>query len=1601
MAPDQGPSLPPKVKGEIIGTLTISLRGCSVVGAFARIRFWGESTCSDVRSASNDRKETIVTERPDAVKYPLIGSVLGLQKYLEDASPLRVDFLMPEVGQMQDETIQPSLVGHGFISDLCAGELLKVQASGDALPKAMRLLHQRRLQIFCPDSIPIGEALFDLIFHVFVSPAVASQAQTNPSRKEALIPETIIPPKPLVCPLTRPNLVHLPRPPHAHTHAHTLDNHAEDQQSLLEELLDLCADDMTMPTMDSANSCIDPYDMWLSRIVARASSPGAKEFLSLVAAGSHRSDNLRKVGSLKLEVNDVVLDSKALDRIKGKKDFHLQYKPPPLTLRSSGGENAASSNANEFLVCERFANKTKRSGASKSAASKSEHNHETGSKKKDVSLLASALSRQLQLEFKHDDSVRQWLDFTMEFSLLYSSSKSVENLKLPRVAMLAGKKKRPSSVENTDRLCIARACLRLRDVILSDTLTSTARLDFALACDDGPLAGLGEIGTRVGSLSVNLTLQQLADECTNHAISGCPTNYTGGSCSETSNDIPSSSTLKPHPISIFLSKYIGDFNNNSGTNGSIGSNAEGPQKIIESQEKRVPRDGQAVKVGEPDSCNKTISPRNQSLQPVKAPPVWLHISVGSISLLNFDRLSYGTNPWHMRLRVSCSEQILPMGNQPFHDFEIHSQKMVEVRTGAVCSWQIALERGHERGATITLQIHQCSDGGESTLIGIVNVPLDYFEDTESESLARACKWLPNIVVNGGFDVHNPATGTPIGNAHMVIAVGTLRQIRGFPEVLKSAVKVQACWRKSKREPKQSQPTGKTRLNTPKRKDSSQDCDPVFDTVHACFLDQQSRPNAAQANDQASPDSLFEEWSQQSLPLKTVQFSDARECEDTISTLAKSEVRGLERSSDSSTVSKSGEELTNVSNIKEDVQEVSKAADSLHCNENDATVSEQSEPDDNSMDEKLKSASSDAHRCSPFEIMIRLEKINGLCEILSTWCCNRRCSLTSAWGFFVSYSVRQENAAMPQQQELHRLCVDKYLWHSPVLSSDTVSHEVELDLESMISVPNYESDTEMILSQTLEFKVWFVPIITKSIAEMMNGLRAKDIRTLGGCTVISIAKCPLYHLYTFEGFYRGKVPFEMVDSEHMKDGACVGSITTSICPVQKSSNSSSTDLKDEFSMSKGCGNPVMSTLKPLNLDVSFSREQSDCGHRSAGVDPPEEITRSRFKGPCSKRKMEQSNIGHTGRESRDPKRHRMIDNPMTSISQKDSLPQDPSTATAESTQEMHQNDVGEESETVCPSESSFDWERYSDADDPVGCRSLSSVMESLEHINSKLQKVGSSDEPKGKANPERTCSVDDTAQNGVKSHVDTLLEHESVPPHYFTLEPPEENHAPETPLQPKRTVVDTCEKGNSPMSLAYRCADATTSPCGDTFAETVEAVECNKAGEVDQEFQQSNVACESPDEAYECEKNNANQTAKEDPSSLSREDISQRLDQRLAKRKEMRSLVSGPGNFPNHLIGNFSNRYSPLASASSCRRGSLRGSFLQPGDRNGSMLTSFLKSISPPRRDVLSGERSKIDWSGKGTCPNNSTDKPEKVFQQEPWYMSDDRDRLERIFRSKS
>lgn len=1615
------PSLPPNVDGEVIGTLAISFRRCSISEALARIQFWGETRFSDLcpeqqRRSSNDTVPLNCPEigtgnddRPESssheagrskVVYELVGNSLSLCKYLEDASPLQVSFSRHQKGT---SSAQVAFLGCASITDIGNAELFMLEAAQNNVPEQMQTLSLRRVvQISSsgPDANSsnfIGQALFELVFQVR-NPATAQQQKTASQTEQFIQHQSMAPnqrstlsfkqnqaKKSLTCDDSTQSLIGEVVGLQSDT---STSNEAENQ-TLFEELLDLCTDDMTIPTTCSAITAFDPYDMWISRMVAHASSPPNKEFPSLVSSGSRNSSALQRIDLLEIEIYEVTLFSRVANRIKGKHDFFLQYDPPPHACVGS------KLNSIDFTAREQFEVHARTKSATRTR-------HRNKGDIVDLSLLESNHTKCMKVVFEDDDSIRHWLEGMIEFRLFSCASKTVNHSKLPRVATLAGNRKGINPVSTFGRMCIAKACLRLRNIVLSDMLASDTKLDLTLTNDS-----IGKVGENIGSLSVRLGLhssdksmdQSCSDTRMDQSCSRNHTNSAGGSAEKRENiqfyieKLPTSSSSTPHPIAVFLSNFAGASNKSS----VLPQQNVPPSATSDTSEKQIRavstvsasccpveanQQGQSPQpdfvVNEEPTKEKILQSKGTTdLKPVTAPPIWLDIRIKSISNLRIDTVSDKSGS--LQLSMSCNRQFLPVGKVKHLQSdcdgitsgitrsiplgsETSSQEIAKLSSNrsdifsmnTVCSWQVALEVEHDgdKAALLILYIYHCRSSGdepssnleENTLVGSAKIP--FVCKSTLDSQYKVCNWLPKIATSDWFDVTDTKSNHSIGSIQVTVATGRLKQIRGFGTTCKSISKVQEWWRNKRTNTEESievsgeKTTCTVDRDNPVRMRSPED-DPSYNAAHENLLGRTISKQTDDINDPASsPDSLFEEWSQQSLSATECQNRNSREHKNTIiiDTTANSPKmrKGDEVVGRDTAREKCGNEMIIGTPAAKCSQQNTFPFVSSKCSGRDDatgidTTSTATQKEDLTAFNTTKSCRGVCREHSPcknnaadqFEIRVLLEKMSGLPETLLMWQQGNsyKQRLLSVSGIFVSYSVMQESAVLSQQEELHKVCLGENVWHSKLVPADVIHRDIDLNLETTISIPNHEKNTDMILAQIIELKLWLVPVVTTTINAMINDSKEKNTQALNGCKVISIAECPLYHLYTAQGYYSGRVPWNVVTEKNINGANSDGCILISIHRANAQNDKE--------------GNCNISVLKPSNLEGKFTT------HCAKGIDPPE-VIKQPCKAPSNKRKVETGSVG-----LREFKRYRCVENSEV-------------TRVKPSHDVFNDDASSKESGTISPSQ------------EDTAYHSLNSVLESLENIDTKLQQVSSFAKPQ-----QKTVLCND---RNVSSHVDLCPEITTLG-HKHTgrqMEPPGESLDSETPTdQTAKSNVGihktkTCEKGSSPMSVAYHCADATTSPCEESLVGTNE--DSGKENENVAENKLSGEDCKY-------EKGKASKTIN-NLAGLPSQQAIQRLRQSIERRES--SSKSQLQSIREHLRGISKNGDS--LKTHSFSRDLLKKSTYQARQQ---ILSPVLGSMCPAGHLILNG----------GRRPFSRLENSPIATEKEENGVLHDKDRLERIFLS--
>ena len=137
------------------------------------------------------------------------------------------------------------------------------------------------------------------------------------------------------------------------------------------------------------------------------------------------------------------------------------------------------------------------------------------------------------------------------------------------------------------------------------------------------------------------------------------------------------------------------------------------------------------------------------------------------------------------------------------------------------------------------------------------------------------------------------------------------------------------------------------------------------------------------------------------------------------------------------------------------------------------------------------------------------------------------------------------------------------------------------------IPNHDADLSLIPTQSLPFKLWFVPVVTRTVAEAFSNeqMSIENADILSGCKCIATAAIPLYDLYTSRAYFDGRVSWHLCgrDTSH-------GFITASVHKLNNDSPSVSNALNGE-----------PSHIKPTNLQRSFCFSPEVTRRQS--IDPP--------------------------------------------------------------------------------------------------------------------------------------------------------------------------------------------------------------------------------------------------------------------------------------------------------------------------------------------------------------------------------------------------------------
>eukprot|EP00804_Cyclotella_cryptica_P023253 CCRYP_000419-RA/>CCRYP_000419-RA protein AED:0.49 eAED:1.00 QI:0/-1/0/1/-1/1/1/0/955 len=701
----RGHSLPPGVAGSPLGTLKIAVLE-STVPHFksASLEFWGGASTNDIAIS-------------EVVDMPLVGTTSSVDKYLQDASPVPI-----RVKGRTHRNEAHGIIGSSAIPDISFTALIQNTRKPLTVTRRFRLDCASESEKRC-----IGIIVLDVSFCIDEAAMVADDSF---QRREILDNVADFELSSFAsfgrgCDVNDGQLNDASM------------NNAEGQQSLLGELLDLCADDMTIPTLptidDTTTSCaasnyVDPFETWISRLEKKAASPV-------------RRDNV-----LKIEVSDVLLSSDILDRFDGKILVYLSYR---IKTKESETSFAASSDwAEEFLLCEH---------ASIAGSKPQRSVKKTKGGDRYISMMGKQHVKAIETKVDYDESIWSRLDREINFCLscVHSQKRKQENPK-QEVHGYSKRSKSNSPPSKNDRICLATAVVNLREVLSPDACITIDMLRSNAHSKTNPRA------IKVGSLLVNFSLvpRPLVENSlhkSRHEGMSMSNSYT-----RTSSELGPQRQSSLHPVSVFLANFANNAKPSNRQDLDVRDKHNFGECAAQRYEWEPPTKHSLEKHNEQDP--KCTGCKHGTLQPVRPPPLWISIVVSKIELCS-RRVSKN----NLKLNVMCSDAISPVN------------AIREQTYDAQCSWQLTLKEGSNR-ANVDVDIKlRTSDSLDATAhMGF------HLGETFS---------LPSIFKSGWFDILD-SSKTQIGKILIEISVGTLKYARSFPVLCQNTMLIQRWWRRT-------------------------------------------------------------------------------------------------------------------------------------------------------------------------------------------------------------------------------------------------------------------------------------------------------------------------------------------------------------------------------------------------------------------------------------------------------------------------------------------------------------------------------------------------------------------------------------------------------------------------------------------------------------------------------------------------------------------------------------------------------------------------------------------------------------------------------------
>ena len=307
----------------------------------------------------------------------------------------------------------------------------------------------------------------------------------------------------------------------------------------------------------------------------------------------------------------------------------------------------------------------------------------------------------------------------------------------------------------------------------------------------------------------------------------------------------------PHPISLFL------------------SNVASAASAVKNAQHRSCTEFQSETQGE-----HRPTAMHPKLEPVQPPPIWIGVEVYRISNLQINSSTGGSSHF-LELNLKCTQPLLSLcdlgrTNIVSGDEAIcHSSdniKSVEL-TNECCNlvsvttqllWQAGI-KSMNGDLHFTLQLRYCYNDTKMS-IGHVSIPFECkgrFESLDTLGL------LPAFDANGWFDILDPKCSSSVGKIQLSLASGTLKQIRRLPKANESATAIQHCWRRKRNRIRFGHKDAEVQPGLDSTQDDCNDDEMTLNSLPPPPPSNSDDSSTKQMHTESSPDSLFEEWSQQS------------------------------------------------------------------------------------------------------------------------------------------------------------------------------------------------------------------------------------------------------------------------------------------------------------------------------------------------------------------------------------------------------------------------------------------------------------------------------------------------------------------------------------------------------------------------------------------------------------------------------------------------------------------------------------------------------------------------------------------------------------------